>query len=82
MSWLFIVSTLIEASIGLVLVYFVTSLIVGREVAQKNLRGILPIGILMGVIMAFLGYHLSNIEFLLFTLAFMSSEILFISLQK
>lgn len=72
MNWFVIAVTLVAVIIGLGFGYFIASLIVGKEVAQRNLRGVLPIGVLVGVLTAFSGYYLSDIEFLLLALAVLS----------
>lgn len=69
MNWSIFVGVLIGAIIALGLAYLIASFVVGQEVAQRNLQGIFPIGILAGVSIPFLFYFLSNIEYLWFTLA-------------
>ncbi|MBE9212277.1 hypothetical protein IQ247_06065 [Plectonema cf. radiosum LEGE 06105] len=72
MNWFVVVGTLVAAIIGLGFGYFIASFIVGKEAAQRNLRSVLPIGVFIGVLIAFSGYYLSNIEFLLLVLAVLS----------
>lgn len=72
MNWFVIAVTLLAVIIGLGFGYFIASLIVGKEAAQRSLRSVLPIGVLVGVLIAFSGYYLSNIEFLLVALAVLS----------
>lgn len=73
MNWLIVLGSLVVAiivSIGIG--YFLVSLIVGQEVAQRNLRSVSPILILVGVITAFLGYYFSNTRYFLLALSVLS----------
>ncbi|MCJ8278930.1 MAG: DUF5673 domain-containing protein [Rivularia sp. ALOHA_DT_140] len=65
MDWSILFISLLATIIGLGLGYFIASLIIGEEVARRNLQGVLPIGVLIGILIAFFSYYLSNINFLL-----------------
>ena len=73
MDWLIVLGSLIVATIvGIGIGYFIVSLFIGQEVAQRNLRSVFPILILVGAIATFSGYYFSNMEYLLATLSFLS----------